>query len=88
MNKILRGALNKWGAQMQMILTMEDLAELTKEISKHIRGFSNNEEIAEEIADVEIMLEQLKLIFNNSKAISHYKEIKLIRLEQLINGGG
>jgi len=40
----------------QYIMLFEEMAELTKEISKHMRGKQNQTEIAEEIADVQIML--------------------------------
>ena len=37
----------------------EEMSELQKELCKHDRGKDNREAIAEEIADVQIMLEQM-----------------------------
>lgn len=45
-----------------MKMLLEEMAELQKEICKAWRGKDNEVEIAEEVADVEIMLEQIKLI--------------------------
>lgn len=38
--------------------------------------------MTEEIADVEIMLEQIKQLFKISEEVEHQKGIKLIRTEQ------
>lgn len=56
------------------------MAELTKEISKSIRGVDNSSAISEEIADVEIMLEQLRVIYHNRSEIDTIKADKLRRL--------
>ena len=58
------------------------MAELQKELSKLLRGNSNLKAITEEIADVEIMLEQLKIIFDNSRDVARMKNFKLRRVEQ------
>ena len=55
---------------------MEELAELTQALSKALLGKESN--IAEEIADVEIMLEQLKLLWE-TRNIQTIKEEKLDR---------
>ena len=56
------------------------MAELTKELSKNIRGTKNVPAISEEIADVEIMLEQLKIIFANRAEVDRHRSEKLKRL--------
>ena len=53
-----------FGKNKQCIVALEELSELQKEICKHLRGYDNRHAVAEEIADVEIMLEQLKIIFD------------------------
>lgn len=60
------------------------MAELTKELSKNIRGQDNDLGIAEEVADVEIMLEQLKIIFDIRTDVENVKNEKLIRLDRRI----
>ena len=80
--EIYNAAWNKWGDK-QYIMLFEEMAELTKEISKHMRGKQNQTEIAEEIADVQIMLDQMKLRFGK-KQVEYFMDSKLARLEKLI----
>lgn len=80
-------AVKKYGKLSQLIMCMEEMAELTKEISKSIRGVDNSSAISEEIADVEIMLEQLRVIYHNRSEIDTIKADKLrclaYRLEEV-----
>lgn len=73
-------AVKKYGKLSQLIMCMEEMAELTKELSKSIRGADNSAAIAEEMADVEIMLEQLRLIYRNRSEVDTVKADKLRRL--------
>lgn len=61
MKDVLNHAIYKYGKDMQLDVAIEEMAELTKEIVKHKRGKNNHIELAEEIADVYIMLEQVKI---------------------------
>ena len=71
--------IEKFGAKNQIIVAIEELSELQKELCKYLRYKTNIRNISEEIADVEIMLEQLKLIFENETPVSIEKEYKLAR---------
>lgn len=73
-------ATDTYGKHSQLIIAMEEMAELTKELSKNIRGEKNITAISEEIADVEIMLEQLKVIFSNRAEVDLKRSEKLKRL--------
>ena len=84
-NDIYRKAIKKFGATMQMNVAMEECSELIKEISKIIRGKGNLANLAEEIADVEIMLEQLKLMYYIEEIVATKKDNKIIRLDNLVN---
>lgn len=77
---VYKEALDKWGAA-QIIILFEEMAELQKELTKHLRGKENRIEIAEEIADVEIMLEQMKLLFKIENAVEKHKKLKIQRLK-------
>jgi hypothetical protein len=44
--------------------------------------------VNEEMADVEIMLDQLRIIFDNEESIARWKEKKVERLERRLNGKG
>lgn len=73
-------AVSVYGKPSQLIMAMEEMSELTKELSKNMRGAMNVRAISEEIADVEIMLEQLKIIFANRAEVDRQKSEKLKRL--------
>ena len=73
-------ARDKWGDDAQLTVAIEELSELIKEICKIKRGIGDDVTLAEEIADVEIMCEQLRYIFNIDLAVDTWKESKLTRL--------
>lgn len=83
MEKIYIKLLGKFGCNNQMIIAIEELSELQKELTKHLRGKGNINHIITEIADVEIMLEQLKLMFNCKKEVDQEKNYKVYRTEKL-----
>lgn len=70
--------IDNWGVTQQLVMVLEECSELQKEITKYIRGNGNLSNLEEEIADVEIMLEQLKYIFNLT-SIDVMKQIKIAR---------
>ena len=73
-------ALDKWGANGQLTVAVEELSELTKEICKMLRNIGNTNGLAEEVADVEIMCEQLRYIFSIDADVDDWKKYKLNRL--------
>lgn len=76
--KICKDALDTWGSDAQMLMVVEEMAELQKEILKNInRKRDNIEDIIGEAADVYIMLEQLKQNYNIEKAVEEQIEKKL-----------
>lgn len=79
---ILIRAIEVYGSDAQEIQAIEELAELIQAISYKRRGREDN--IAEEIADVEIMLEQLKIINNCAWEVDYYKDEKLRRLSERV----
>ena len=79
-------AVRAYGKQSQLVMAMEEMSELTKELSKNLRGADNFKALAEEIADVEIMLEQLKVIFRNRALVDRIRAGKLVRLSDRITG--
>ena len=67
----------------QIIIAIEELSELQKELCKALRYNSNYDNIVEEIADVEIMLEQMKLYFNIlNKDLERMKKLKIKRTKE------
>ena len=79
--KIFRRALEKYGRVSQITMVMEEMSELQKELCKNLRGKNNTAEIAEEIADVSIMLDQMKILFNCDNEVSRDRAAKVVRLQ-------
>lgn len=61
--EVYSAALATFGAEAQLIVALEEMSELQKEICKALRGQVHPAHIAEEIADATIMLEQVRRIF-------------------------
>ena len=84
MRRICELALETWGAEYQTKMVFEEMSELQKELCKNGRGEENSAAIAEEIADVEIVLEQMKILHDCEQLVEAYKAQKLERLAQRI----
>lgn len=85
-NPVLKRALETWGEQAQMLMVVEEMSELMKEVLKNInRKKDNIAEIIEETADVEIMLEQLKENYKIAEKVEAYKKDKIKVIEQRLN---
>ena len=82
--QVLKDAVEKFGELPQIIMAMEEMSELTQALSKYIRGKDNQDNIAEEIADVYIMLSQLMLMFNNGYEVDEYIGKKIKRLKEML----
>lgn len=84
--KILNLAIETYGEAPQKLMLIEEMAELTKEICKNFRGKNNKTEITEEIADVLIMIEQIKIILGiTDKDVMQTMNYKIERLEERLN---
>ncbi len=80
--EILSAAIAIWGKDAQAKMLLEEMAELQKEVCKAWRGKDNSVEIAEEVADVEVMLAQIKMIFGIDASVGIYRDAKIERLRQ------
>lgn len=83
-DEIYTKALSKWGLNAQIDMCIEEMAELMQAFSKYKRGIGDVNQIAEEMADVSIMLEQMALAFDCHNKIVWYKQFKLSRLMNLL----
>lgn len=71
---------NAYGSRAQMIKCCEELSELSTAILHHVNKGENHEAILEEMADVYIMLEQLKsMIPYDDAALDKEIDFKLTR---------
>ena len=85
--QIFRKALDTFGAEAQTRMVFEEFAELQKELCKNARGKDNRTEIAEEIADVQIMLEQMILLYDCECAVQLFRAQKVLRLAEKLEEG-
>lgn len=84
-NEILLSALTKWGAGIQTVMVFEEMAELQKELCKSLRGKDNRGYIAEEIADVRIVLDQMVILYDCAEDVDTWRKVKLGRLEKRLS---
>ena len=80
-------ALDVYGLKNQLLVAIEECSELQKEITKVLRVDPTQAEVAhlsEEIADTEIMLEQLQEFFSLHHKVTEIRGMKLERLEKRI----
>lgn len=77
--KIYQEAIELFGVTSQKIMVIEEMSELTKELCKELRDRGNIENIADELADVEITLAQIKNIYGISENVEKHKDFKLKR---------
>ena len=75
-----------WGEKDQIRQTMEECAELIVKLAKYKRNVngSTKEQIAEEIADVEIMCKQMRIVFSN-ELVDSFKIQKLAKLNERVD---
>ena len=81
--------INHYGTKKQQDIAIEELAELQKAIIKYRREPSDKtkEAVVEEIADVQVMLEQLKMIFSCRSKIDEIIDGKIDRqIKRVMDG--
>ena len=86
---VYRKAVEYWGEQFQMDMMIEECCELIHAIMKYRRKKATILDVAEECADVIIMLGQMEVIiqekdFRIPSLVSIIKEEKLKRLEGIV----
>ena len=85
-SEVYKRAILLWGVDLQLGMAIQEMAELTKAITEywrhpvesHARVVAINE-MQNEIADVEIMMAQLRMMFD-TKTITKKKSRKIRRL--------
>lgn len=78
--KTLEKIIETWGRSAQFNMLMEECAELVMTTNQYLRGRKSKESVAEEIADVELMIEQIKFLFDDID----FRGIKKAKKERLI----
>jgi len=81
-------SLKKWGITSQILMLVEELNELAVASLHLLRKLKDKEktleQFAEEIADVEFMIEEMKYYFKNEQKIKLYRAYKEERLKQIL----
>lgn len=85
--EVLQRALDTYGSALQIVVMMEEMSELQKELCKYLRGKYSPANIAEEIADVEIMLEQMKMLLGCTDDVHDVRRRKVERLKERLDNG-
>lgn len=78
-NAIVYTALEHYGVHRQIVKCMEECGELIQALARNMCGEHYAENVAEELADVEIMLMQMRIAFGRHK-VDRIKAQKLARL--------
>ena len=78
---VCKKAIDTFGVANQQLKAVEEMGELIQAISKALIGKEHN--VEEEIADVAIMLTQLKIMYDLKK-IEEWKEFKINRLKRVV----
>ena len=91
---IYKRALGTYGDESQMDMAIEECSELIKAICKLRRTAflkqspdyaaileTRCDDIRDELVDVQIMIDQLKIIFTEERDFEYVKEIKILRLD-------
>lgn len=77
-----REMISKYG-KMQLVVGIEELSELQKELTKDLRGNGNRENIIEEMADVQLILDELKEYYHITQDdIYKVKRRKILRTQK------
>lgn len=80
--EVCQKALERWGKEAQLLMVLEEMAELQKEILKNLnRNKDNLVEIIDETADVLIMLDQLQYIYGIEKAVIKHAPEKIEKIK-------
>lgn len=82
--KVLVDAIIKYGVDHQKTVAIEELSELTKEITKSQRSDTevDIDHLIEEVADVYIVLHEIMIMFCISEDVGKWIDVKVKRLRE------
>lgn len=86
MLNIYRRAVSYFGATKQKLKAIEKMAELIVELVKDLLGDGNPAKVIEELADVENMTVQLRIIYDEDGMVDYWKQAKMNRLAHRMDG--
>ena len=77
-------ALNLWGEDFQKSMFHEEIGEVLTAISHNKRGRCGNDAVLEELADLQIMLNQMVILYGTDEEFKTVLNAKLTRLVERI----
>lgn len=83
--EIYRAAVDFFGAETQICQWHEEAGELQAAVNQHRRGRVVRRDVCEEIADCQIVLEQLAIIYGK-KTVDKIRAEKIARLAKMVSG--
>ena len=87
--RIVQETIKHYGKEIQSIVAMEECSELIQAVSKELRGKSDKDHLAEEMADVYICLELLKQMYGITNSdIQGWIDSKQIRAVKRMESEG
>lgn len=81
---VYKAAFEKFGIEMQMVVAIEEMSELAKELCKTIRCRHRSDGLLEELADAQIVIEQMRELFDPDGEVEELMTAKVQRLEERI----
>lgn len=83
-SEIYQDAIKTFGERNQIIKAIEELNELSTALARYLNNIGDFENIAEELADVDVMCEQLCMMFKNRAEVLKVKQAKVTRLRRTV----
>lgn len=83
--EVLEKAIRVWDEKNQLLMLLEEMSDLQKEVLKNVnRGRENLNNIIESVIDVETTLAQLKIIYNIEQDVAKGFSEKIHFLENIL----
>lgn len=86
--KICRDAVATYGREKQEWVFVGEVGELLDAVADFKRGRCGKDHVAEEIADVAVMLQQMTIVFCCEDELDEALEFKLVRLKERLENSG
>lgn len=80
---LYKDAIHRWGEEAQIDMAVEECAELIDKLQKNKRRRATWEDIAGEVADVSIMMEQMSIIIEELLDRDAVADLRVAKLERL-----
>lgn len=82
--ELYQQAVDKWGILPQKMMVIEECSELIKAICKWYRGQATDDDLISEMVDVQLMLNQLRVMVNDESKWDRWWAYKMDRLKDML----